>query len=216
MLVGFVFWTHPIEGQIPAVDALLKKVKGVGIWAGPAWFTGSDDLEGSPAREVGIEGSISLASVNGWSFELDASYENFAGFEASNPSFDFHASIQALPGATLYVSPPLSFGPGAGSRVYFGINVGPMKLIDAKAFAPNDDEFSIKASGAQFGFSLGAVDLNSGFFIELAYRNRSFESLEFSGSDPVPGTWPRSLNANAILLRFGFQYFSDIGGGAGG
>jgi hypothetical protein len=200
------------NAQIPAVDKLLDKVKGVSIWAGPAWLTGSDELEGSSPRDVGLEGSISIATPADWSFDLNVSFESFAGFTAAEASLDLRASIQALPGATLYVSPPVFLGPGEGSRPYVGVNVGRAKLWRAQAFTSAGEKFSVEGETTQFGFAVGVVELNSGFFVELTYRNRDFASLEFTSDDDaiaVPPTWPRSLNANMVGLRFGFQFFRE-------
>lgn len=219
MVTAGLLFAVTAEAQIPAVDALLKKVKGVGIWAGPAWFTGSAELDAAPARDVGIEGSISLATRNDWSFELDISFEQFAGFRAKNPTLDLRARIEALPGATFYVSPPFTFGPDGDTRVYVGINVGQAKLVDAKAFDSAGQEFSLTGASAQFGTAIGFVNLTSGFFVEFSYRNRIFESLTFSSASnaTVPAGWPRSLDASIFSVRFGFQYFiRDEGTNAAG
>ncbi len=67
-------FTNSAAGQIPAVDKLLEKTKGISIWAGPAWLLHSDELTASPARDIGIEGAISLQSLDSdsgvWSVEL--------------------------------------------------------------------------------------------------------------------------------------------------
>ena len=202
-------FTNPAAGQLPALDKLLEKTKGISLWAGPAWLLHSDELTASPARDIGIEGAISLQALNPdsgtWSVELHVSFEQFAGFEARNPELDLRARIEALPGATIYLAPPLK-----GNLIpYMGAHVGNAKIKDGKAFTTTGEEFTVEGATTQFGVAVGVVDIDkTGFFVELAYRHRIFESITYKGPANAmqPASWPRSLDASALQLRFGVQY----------
>lgn len=153
--------------------------------------------------ELAIDLSPDSASVQ---YQFALGYGQITGFTSSEPTMDVHGVMRLQPEASLYITHKTS----SIVQPYIGLHTGLVSLSNVQVYSvPGDTSYSFSASTLQFG-GTGGLALPRGFYVDVGYRYRRFESLEWRlPKGNLPPHWPKSLVMSAVQFTAGMQF--DVG-----
>ena len=203
------------------LEGLFRKIDGVTVFGSLGILESTDLLDMDEAmgykvmRGVGVEVLIELQEMDPdslrWGLELAFGADYMTGFVAREPTLDLRGSLRGLPTLSVYAAPPLEY---YGYSVYIGVTVGFVQLWNANGFDPENRQYGIDGNTFQLGGSFGLYT-PIGLFVEAAYRNRNFRSVQYDlpgGVDSLPQGWPRSMDMSVVQISLGFQTGGLTGG----
>jgi len=202
-------FTTALSAQGQELVGLFKEVDGVVVYAHAGRLARTNALRAPDGlRGFGLELLIQLSpmSTTGkWSFELGLGYEHVVwGSGPPGVAIDLRGAIRTLPRLSVYAAPP-----GSGAlHPYFGLGTGLVQLRTVRAFDAGGTQYALEGDTFEFGL-LAGVSHQTGFFIEAAYRDCDFRSVDYkfpAGVTAVPPGWPRALNLTGFHLSAGFQF----------
>jgi hypothetical protein len=136
-----------------------------------------------------------------WTLEVGIGYGQTEGFRLRDPSLEMNAMVRNLPAVTLY----LSYEPVG---TYLGLRTGLMRtealqVVDAEGtvYRGRGEAFQMGAL-AGYAFPLRPTWL----FVEGGYTLRTFPSVEWSATGPLPAGIPRRLDASGWTVAAGIQF----------
>lgn len=167
-----------------------------------------------PRTDVGVIGLgtevlLSLPQVAGSSseFELGLGTNFFRGFAAVEPTLDLRASIRTLPQISVYT---IFVGLAENSPIqpYAGVTFGFAELWNARGYDREGNVFELTADTYEIG-ATGGLYMDwaalKGLYVEVGYRVRNFESLNWS-TETIPVNWPRSIDTSGWIVNVGWQF----------
>ena len=157
-------------------------------------------------RGFGVEVALDLTPDTArYLVQFALGYGQIQGFRAQNPSLDVHGVMRLAPEVSLY----LTRNTGRWAMPYVGVHTGLVTMSNWLAYTqPGDTLFSFSASTLQFGATAG-LSLRYGAYIDVGYRYRAFDGLEWKVSR-LPSGWPKTLTMSAVQATVGVQF--DVGG----
>lgn len=155
-------------------------------------------------RGFGVEVGVDLTPDTAkYLAQFALGYGQIQGFKAREPSLDLHGVMRLAPEVSLY----LTRNTKTWASPYIGLHTGIVTISNWKAYTtPGDTLYSFSASTLQFG-ATGGLSLPHNLYIDVGYRYRSFESLEWSLAKGVlPRGWPKTLTMSAVQATAGIQF----------
>jgi hypothetical protein len=193
------------------VEGLFKEVSAVAVSYQLGGVPASDEITTDGLLSgAGTEVLINLAQAGDTEFELGLGASYLQGYQAVEPSLDLRTSLRALPTVSLYASRPL-----AGSvDAFLGGSFGLVELWNAQAYDDAGNAWDVQARTFEVGASAGVylgLDGLPGVFGEAGWRARRFPSVRWTprSEEPLPGTWPRSLDFSGWFVSLGLQLRLD-------
>lgn len=136
-----------------------------------------------------------------WTLELGIGYGQVQGLELAAPGLDLNAMVRTLPSVTLYVSyEPLG--------TYLGLRTGFLRTYALQVVDGAGNVFPGKAEAFMMGGLMGyAIRIGPSYlFLEGGYTARTFPSVEWNNTVPLPVGVPRSLDVSGWGLSVGIQF----------
>lgn len=158
-------------------------------------------------RGFGVEVGVNLTPDTAkYLAQFALGYGQIQGFRAQKPALDVHGVMRLLPEVSLY----LTQNTKTWAMPYIGIHTGLVTLSNWQVYtAPGDTLYKFSASTLQFGATTG-LSLPHNFYIDIGYRYRAFQSLEWQLPRGVlPPGWPKTLTMSAVQATVGVQF--DVG-----
>ncbi len=155
-------------------------------------------------RGFGVEVGVDLTPDTArYLAQFALGYGQIQGFKAQEPSLDLHGVMRLAPEVSLY----LTRNTKTWVSPYVGLHTGIVTISNWKAYTtPGDTLYSFSASTLQFG-ATGGLSLPRNMYVDVGYRYRSFESLEWSLARGVlPHGWPKTLTISAVQATVGIQF----------
>src|SRR5687768_2940622 len=203
--------------ELDFVRALFRDVHSVTLFGSWAELRGSQHLRTEPTQCLfrgicggGAEILWDITPVDrGTHLELGfgASYlRGFSGRRLADP-FDLRASVRSFPEFGAYVSGQIL--PTGIVVPYAGGTFGFSDMWNAQVYGADRKPISVEGRTFTYGLLAGiAIDAGWGgkAFLEGGYRARRFPSVEYHTSDPIPFSWPRSLDLSGWQFAAGWQF----------
>ena len=155
-------------------------------------------------RGFGVEVGLDLTPDTArYLVQFALGYGQIQGFKAKEPSLDLHGVMRLAPEVSLY----LTRNTKTWVSPYIGLHTGIVSISNWKAYTtPGDTLYSFSATTLQFG-ATGGLSLPHDVYVDVGYRYRSFESLEWSLARGVlPRGWPKTLTMSAVQATVGIQF----------
>ncbi len=191
------------------IQGLFNSVNSLNFYVHAGDLVASDNLT-AECRLIGLCGMgaevlLNLPAPEGLSLELALGTNFLQGFEASDPTIDLRGSLRSLPELSVYATKENLLKSHVISP-YVGLHFGLSEFWNARAYDAEGREYKLKGETFDYGIT-GGLFFEGGFFVELAYRQRNFASLDWSLPDGVlPAGWPRALNLSGWLVAVGWQF----------
>jgi opacity protein-like surface antigen len=155
-------------------------------------------------RGFGVEVGLDLTKDTAkYLAQFALGYGQIQGIRAKNKAIDMHGVMRLLPEVSLY----LTRNTKNWAMPYLGVHSGIVTLSNWQVYTtPGDTLYRFSASTLQFGATAG-LSLPRSMYIDVGYRYRSFQSLEWALPRGVlPPGWPKTVKMSALQATAGVQF----------
>jgi hypothetical protein len=183
------------------INSLFRRTTDVAVYAQIATISHASAIEAreSALQGLGAEMLIRISdTASAWDVEAGLGFSYLTGFRAKDPRVDMRGSVRAVPELSIYITHEKR-----AVKPYIGLHSGFMNLWNVQTYDEEGTPFRTTGETMQAGVTAGIAF--HGFWAELSYRRREFQSLAYGGPTPPPAWFPRSMDLSGMNVRLGYQ-----------